>query len=94
MKFESTAFSNQLVDLDDNEFIGCRFEKCNLIYRGGKPPSLVNCSFDKFRISFEYAAADTLSFMTALYHGGFKSVIEATFNNIRSDPKKRDWTIH
>lgn len=94
MKSESTTFSNQPVDLDDNEFISCRFEKCNLVYRGGKPPSLVNCSFGEFRISFEGAAADTLSFITALYHGGFKAVIEATFDNIRSDPRKRDWTIH
>ena len=94
MKFKNTAFSNQPIDLDDNEFIECRFEKCNLIYRGGKLPSLVDCSFDEFRISFEHAAADTLSFINALYHGGFKSVIEATFNNIRSDSKKGHWAIH
>jgi hypothetical protein len=94
MTFENTSFSNQRVDLDNSVFIGCRFEKCNLVYKGGKPPSLVNCSFGEFRISFEGAAADTLSFITALYHGGFKPVIETTFDNIRLNPQQKDWTIH
>jgi hypothetical protein len=94
MKFENTTFANQRVELDNNEFIGCKFEECDLLYGGGTPPALVNCSFGRFRVSFKGAAADTLSFITALYHGGFKPVIEATFDNIRSNPKQKDWTIH
>jgi hypothetical protein len=94
MTFENTNFFKESVELDNNEFVACRFEKCNLVYKGGKPPSLVNCSFGEFMISFKGAAADTLSFITALYHGGFKPVIETTFDNIRSNPKQRDWTIH
>ena len=94
MKYADTNFANQDVDLDNNEFISCEFKSCNLIYHGGKPPSLVNCSFSNFRITFSGAASDTLSFMTGLYHGGFKSVIDATFGNIRRNPKEKSWTFH
>jgi hypothetical protein len=81
MKHENVAFTDSDVELD--EFIKCKFTNCNLDYRGGKVPMIRECSFDRPRISLADAAENTLGFMYALYHGGFKIIIEATFDNIR-----------
>lgn len=87
MRHKNQSFKNSAVELDDNQFFGCTFQKCKLIYRGGKPPSIADCSFTEISIAFEDYAQNTLVFMTALYHGGFSEIIEATFNNIRGNKK-------
>jgi hypothetical protein len=97
MKHEKTFFNNQEVILDDNEFHHCNFEDCNLIYSGGKPPSLNGCSFSKVRWSFTGPAADTVAFMRALYHGcgeGGQSLIEQTFEAIRENAAPVDIVLH
>lgn len=95
MKYLGTKFRNETVELDGNEYDGCRFENCHLIYRGTAPMTLTNCSFLGFTIALEDAAAHTLDFLTALYHGGFQSNIEQTFNNIRTRSiPSGGWTIH
>lgn len=78
-------FSGEDVELDGHTFQGCTFQNCNLIYRGGQPPSLVNNSFNDFRFTFLDSALFTLLFMSALYKAGFDANIERTFDNIRGD---------
>ena len=87
MKYENKSFSNEKILLDNNEFFNCTFNGCELEYSGGKPPSMGDCTFVSLRITFSGNASDTINFMTALYHGGFKSIIEKTFDNIRSNIK-------
>lgn len=93
--FQNTTFRDDTIELDGNEYDGCRFENCQLIYRARAPMKLANCSFFGFTIALEDAAANTLDFLTALYHGGFQSTIEQTFNNIRTrNVPSGGWTIH
>ena len=76
MKYEKQTFTNTDVDLDNNEFINCGFENCNLIYRGGKPPNITGCSFGEFGITFADAAANTLNFFAVLHREGFPQAVE------------------
>lgn len=85
MRYDKHSFANQSVELDGNEFYACEFKNCKLTYRGGQPPNIVDCSFNGFQINFEGCAATTLAFMSTLYHGGFKPIMEATFDNIRGN---------
>ena len=95
MKHTGKKFSNETVELDGNEFDGCTFENCHFIYQATASVTLANCSFVGFAIAFEGAAGSTLDFLSTLYHSGFKTLIEQTFNNIRAGktpPTK--WTVH
>jgi len=83
MRFENTTFTDQDVAVDGNEYEGCRFENCNIIYRGSGAVSFTGCSFGNHRITFKDGAASTIGFMQSLYHGGWEHLIEATFDNIR-----------
>lgn len=87
MKFQNRTFKNEPINLDDNTYIGCTFNHCEIIYSGGGPPNLTNNSFNDCSWTFDGAAARTLSFMAALYTGGGKTVIENTLDNIRGKKK-------
>lgn len=88
MKIEKQNFSSQEIHLDYNEFIGCAFTECTLIYHGYGVVSLVDCSFNNVKWTFSDAAANTLKFMAGLYHGageGGKQLIDQTFANIKAN---------
>lgn len=87
MKYENKSFNNTKILLDNNEYFNCTFNGCELEYSGGKPPSMGDCVFDSPRITFSDNASDTINFLTALYHSGLSSIIEITFENIRSNIK-------
>lgn len=84
MKFTGKTYKNQVLALDGNEYTDCSFIQCTLSYSGGKLPVLRGCKFDPPNVHFHEAAANTLALMRAMYHGGFKDYVEATFNDIRA----------
>ena len=59
-----------LVELDGHRFIRCKFQHATLIYRGGKIPQMIDCSFDPAQIEFQDAAADTVRLLAAMSHPG------------------------
>ncbi len=77
-------FTGETLVVDGLAFDGCTLTDCRLIYRGGPPPAIKACRFDNCRWEFEDAAAQTLVFLTGLYHGGFESVVESTFDAVRA----------
>ena len=84
MKTVNTSIDKQRVDLDFNDFESCKFNNCNLIYRGYGPTGLKNCKFNNCKWSFDGPALNTINFMDALYNNlACKNLIEATFLNIR-----------
>jgi hypothetical protein len=87
MKFEKQDFSNQQINLDDNEFSECTFTNCNCVFQGTGIVTLTNCSFSSSLFTFSGPAANTITFMTNMYSGGFKDLIEGTFNSIRNNVK-------
>ena len=97
MKFEKQDFLKQQVRLDDNKFVECHFENCIMTYGGGPPPAIVGCSFSGVVLSFTDAAANTLQFMSALYHvggEGGRHIVEQTFETIRHAEGREQRYIH
>jgi len=92
MEFDKKQFKNEEVRLDGNTFLGCAFDNCNMVYGGGPPPTMIDCSLNGVTWSFTEAASNSVRFMRAIYHGmgeGGKKVIEQTFANIRENvPEK------
>ncbi len=85
MEYHNQSFQDTDIVLDGNDYYDCQFANCNLIYRGGEPPDIRDCSFSGCRVTFEGSAGNTVTFLTKLYHGGFKRIIEHTLDNIRAN---------
>lgn len=86
MKFKSTTFKDEKIELDFNVFDNCIFNDCQLIYRGYGPLGLSGCTFNNATWTFEAAAAQTIQFLSGLYNGagpGGKQLVEKTFDSIR-----------
>jgi hypothetical protein len=81
--FQGQTWKNVRLTVDNNSYDNCTFIKCELIYSGGKPPSITNCTFDSHSWTFSSQAQNTLIFLKNLFHGGFEKDIEKTFDNIR-----------
>ena len=81
---EGQTFKNIQVQLDGSTFRGCTFEACILLFSGLMPVSLDNNSFNDCRWEFTGSAALAVGFMTALYAGGGRDIIERTFQSIRA----------
>jgi len=94
MRYENRKFADQTIAIDGNQYIGCTLERCELVYRGGESTEISNCSLGSCRFTFEGPAGTTLNFLSEMYHGGFQSIVEATFNNIRSNQNQTSRTIH
>lgn len=92
------TYTRDTVELDGGEFRGCVFTDCVLIYRGGIPPVFANCSFDRPQFSFGGPAGHTLTFLRALYHGGFQPIVERAIDTIRQpvppDFRGGGWSVH
>jgi hypothetical protein len=91
MRHEKKTFMREPVELDGNEYVGCTFESCTIIYRGR-----AGYTFGDNRIStdsqFEFAdaAANTLTTMRMIWslgEWGRASIIK-TFQSIAPDLKK------
>lgn len=97
MIFEGKELADQEISLDFNEFVNCRFVRCSLVFRGFGPARLRGCIFDDVTWSFDGPAANTVKFMTGLYHGagqGGRQLIESTFENIRKGVDSGRTTLH
>lgn len=67
--------------LDGGTFERCRFREAALVYIGGAPPTLVNCSFHGVSFEFSGAAGRTVGFLQAMAQpsSGLSSIFKATF---------------
>lgn len=84
MLYSGKVFTNQRVRVDGNSYTDCTFTGCALIYGGnGTGVVMAGCKLDNTRIEFDECAGETIRFLTGLYHGGFKEIVEQTFENVR-----------
>jgi hypothetical protein len=81
---EGATFSNETVVLDSNVYNNCTFNDCEIVFRGTAPVSLQGINFNNCTWTFDGPAGLTIEFMTALYQAGMKTLIDGTFENIRS----------
>lgn len=79
----TSRYADQIVALDGKVFRGCEFQRCRFVYKGGQPPKIADCHFHDCSWEFDGAAAQTLTFLSGLYHGGFSAIVESTFESLR-----------
>jgi hypothetical protein len=88
MKFDQKTFTKESIELDFNEFKDCTFKDCTLSYLGYGLFTLNGCRFENVAWRFGGAAANTIAFLTAMYHGageGGRALVERTLENIRTN---------
>ena len=93
MRYKDETFTDDKILLDGNEYVGCTFKACELQYGGGQPPFMNNNDIGDSQFSFVDAAANTLQFLSALYHGfgsGGRDMVEATFENVRNNSPTKE----
>ncbi len=83
-KHLKTTFSNSRVILDGNDYDGCTFTNCDLVYTGKRLPNFKDCVFNSPRFGFEDAAGDTMIFLQTLYRSGAAAFVEAILEGVRS----------
>ena len=83
MKFVNQIFTNQTIDIDDNEFYDCTFIGCRIIYKGGETTLKGNSYDESTTYTFSGAAANTLAILSALYADRGGAFIKKLFENIR-----------
>ena len=86
MNYRDKVFKNERVELTDSQFHQCRFENCELVYRGDRSPTFHDNEFIDSVFVFSDAAIKTMYFLTNMYHAGKggKEVVEKTFEDIRT----------
>lgn len=72
---EKMLMKGEVIVLDYADFRNTRFEQCKLVYRGGKPPTLINNDFIGCEWIFENEAENTLTFLQALIGGGGEELV-------------------
>ncbi len=80
---ENATFKGRKINIDGGSFYSCQFDGCTLVFSGLMPATLEGCNFNNCSWIFSGPALNTIAFMTALYAGGAKALIENTLQNIR-----------
>jgi uncharacterized protein YjbI with pentapeptide repeats len=72
------------VKLDNTRFERCRFRHAILVYAGGAPPLLRNCSFENASFEFAGPAGRTLALLQAMgsAKSGLRDIVKASFPRI------------
>lgn len=86
MEYSNKSFKDQDVNLDGNQYLGCSFQGCKLMYYGGPIPHFDGCKFDGGTFMFEKGAGNAVEFLRELYHAGLHLNVEAFFDDIRRNP--------
>ncbi len=84
--FRNETFSNETIILDGNQYTGCKFNGCRLLFNGGDLPVMQSCELNDSPFQFGGAADRTLTLMASIHQGmgpGGKQLIENTFTAIR-----------
>jgi len=69
MRYVGETFENATINLDGNQFEGCTFVKCRIIYTAADTFSIDGCTFVTCDWLFDGAAERTLYYLSALYRG-------------------------
>lgn len=80
---EHKTYANETVVLDGQDFSGCEFHHCTLVYRAQEAVKLEHCHIIGCTWRFEDAAHRTVSMLKALYLSGArgKETVESIFRH-------------
>ena len=85
-EYYGSTFQGGTVQLDGRRFINCVFIEATLVFAAKAPVSLQGCIFTNVKWVLDGPAALTVSFLTALYHGGARELVENAFEAIKRSP--------
>ena len=86
MEYNGESFADARQVVDGNKYTDCKFQRCQIVYRGGEIPHMIGCMFDECDWHFADAAERTLQFMNLLHHGTGeegRAMIDQTIEMIR-----------
>jgi len=89
MRYVNRTFQEKPVDVDGNQFVGCTFNDCKLMYYGGPIPFFDSCTFDGSQFMFDKGAGNAVELLRELYHSGLHQNVEAFFEELRKNPPAR-----
>jgi hypothetical protein len=78
--FQDEALGGRVI-LDNATFERCKFQGAVLVYTGGVPPTIRDCSFEKVSFEFDGAAGRTLAMLQAMSSAssGLRDIFKASF---------------
>lgn len=87
MRYDNKTFFNETIDLDGNEFYGCTFSHCMIVFYGRESMALHDCLFVEPQWTIGDPAAMTMKFLAAMYHSvdGGRAFVEKVFERIRQN---------
>lgn len=86
MRFQGQQFANKTVEVDNNQFVDCKFTNCVLRFTGAGAVGYQNCVFDRCEWMFDGPAETTIQYLAAMYQGlgpGGRDIVEGIFDSIR-----------
>lgn len=85
------TYTSSTVEVDDNHFIECTFEKCHLVYKGLGPVQFTTCKLEECVWAFDGPAANTLSFLGSMSDAGsgMQGVLTAILNDLKTGVIRR-----
>ena len=81
--YDGRGFTGEAIVLDGSSFKNCTFTNCQMTFCGGELPKLSGCSFEGCNWQFGKDAANTIAFLSGMYNGGFDTLIEGVFHEVR-----------
>jgi len=84
-RMEGETFIGANVQVDGGiAYVKCKFVNCNLVYMGVGPVQMESNTFEgTCRFSFAGPAANTISYLKAMYANGQQQMVEEVFREIR-----------
>jgi hypothetical protein len=79
------TFNDMTISMDGGSFYGCTFNRCKLQFSGLLPITLDRGNYHDCNWEFSGPAANTVTFMTALYKAGAHDLVEGIFRTIRGE---------
>lgn len=93
MRFENQTFVEQKIQLDWNEFVNCKFIRCNVVYAGAGSTHLAGTEIEECFLHFSDAADRTIKFLKQNYLTGGtagKTMVEMVIDFITSPEDGKD----
>lgn len=87
-RFENETYRDQTIAIDGNQYIGCTFIRCRIVFTGFEEGVFDRCTFTSCDWGFSGPAVNTLNYLAAIYRGlgeNGQEMVEGVFESIRRD---------
>jgi hypothetical protein len=82
---QNQTFNDITIYIDGSTYMGCTFQRCIMVFSGVLPVHIVGNKFIQCKWEFAGPAANTVGFLTSLYAGGARDLVEQIFDAVRKN---------